>query len=323
MAAEYEKVRNQRREQEKKIAARTPWFKPAEGRQSNLFRAQAPASRFGEQTASRTTTPASASPMEATSQRRRGRITKESCEQSGSGAAQLQQGRCREVPAPSKEGEDRRDEGQRMTATIDTVATRSFVSEDCVRQRTMRGEYCDVESRIRLAESALNVMRMIRTHMGLARKTAEAILLRMPTMLDYVVLGMDFLCAIGTMVRSGKAELKMRMVELPVDVRSAPDLGTTSNEEGKIDEEKRMNHRKTVEKRRKWLKGSDAHSRALRLDEGRQTSEAEESLTTAPILAGPDFSAKFVLQTDASDDGLGALLTQEIEGQERVIAYAS
>ncbi|XP_065368773.1 uncharacterized protein LOC135961204 [Calliphora vicina] len=45
-------------------------------------------------------------------------------------------------------------------------------------------------------------------------------------------------------------------------------------------------------------------------------------LTEAPVLACPDFSKEFTLQIDACDYGIGAVLTQEIEGQEIVISYA-
>ena len=48
-----------------------------------------------------------------------------------------------------------------------------------------------------------------------------------------------------------------------------------------------------------------------------------EKLTTAPVLAFADFKLPFVLHTDASLQGLGAVLYQKQEGKLRVIAYAS
>lgn len=50
----------------------------------------------------------------------------------------------------------------------------------------------------------------------------------------------------------------------------------------------------------------------------------KELLTSAPVLANPDFSKKFFLHCDASDYGIGAVLVQLDEnGNERPIAYMS
>lgn len=49
----------------------------------------------------------------------------------------------------------------------------------------------------------------------------------------------------------------------------------------------------------------------------------KNALTSAPVLACPDFSRRFILQTDASTLGLGSMLTQHLEEGERVIAYVS
>jgi transposase InsO family protein len=46
-------------------------------------------------------------------------------------------------------------------------------------------------------------------------------------------------------------------------------------------------------------------------------------LTSPPVLAYPDHEESFILHTDASRDGLGAVLCQKQEGEEKVICYAS
>ena len=51
--------------------------------------------------------------------------------------------------------------------------------------------------------------------------------------------------------------------------------------------------------------------------------ELRSRLVAAPILAFPDFSKPFLLDTDACETGIGAVLSQEHDGLERVVAYAS
>jgi hypothetical protein len=52
-------------------------------------------------------------------------------------------------------------------------------------------------------------------------------------------------------------------------------------------------------------------------------NELKTRLTQAPILRRPDWNLEFILQTDASAIGLGAVLAQKKDGHEYVISYAS
>ena len=46
-------------------------------------------------------------------------------------------------------------------------------------------------------------------------------------------------------------------------------------------------------------------------------------LIQAPILSFPNFSEPFILDTDASNTAIGAVLSHRIDGQAKVVAYAS
>ena len=49
----------------------------------------------------------------------------------------------------------------------------------------------------------------------------------------------------------------------------------------------------------------------------------KRALTTAPVLGFADIKKPLILKTNASHQGLGALLLQQQDGKTRVIAYAS
>lgn len=59
-------------------------------------------------------------------------------------------------------------------------------------------------------------------------------------------------------------------------------------------------------------------------DEQQAFDELKRALMSKPVLQGPDFEREFFLQTDASNDGVGVVLSQkEEDGSDRPIAFFS
>lgn len=51
--------------------------------------------------------------------------------------------------------------------------------------------------------------------------------------------------------------------------------------------------------------------------------ELKTALISAPILANPDFSLPFEIESDASDNAVGAALVQKVDGETKIVAYFS
>ena len=75
------------------------------------------------------------------------------------------------------------------------------------------------------------------------------------------------------------------------------------------------------------VEGTPSQKKKFKVHWGPEQQEAFETFqrlcTESPILAYADFKAPFILHTDASGDGLGAVLYQVQKGKQRVIAYSS
>lgn len=80
---------------------------------------------------------------------------------------------------------------------------------------------------------------------------------------------------------------------------------------GKIKKGKGKGRKGVVEGMPEWKWGSDEQTAFDHL---------KEQLTSPPVLGYPDYTQPFILHTDASGYGLGAVLCQEQEGHEKVIA---
>ncbi|KAL1249465.1 hypothetical protein QQF64_020470 [Cirrhinus molitorella] len=72
-----------------------------------------------------------------------------------------------------------------------------------------------------------------------------------------------------------------------------------------------------------WAKSGRFFSTLWSEECDRSFSQLKEKLTTAPVLGFADFSYPFILETDASQNGLGAILYQKQCEEKRIIAYAS
>ena len=94
-------------------------------------------------------------------------------------------------------------------------------------------------------------------------------------------------------------------------------VGPTSNKHNKIRGQKKGNlaavENPSEPKEFKWMPN---HQQVF--------DSLKEALVTAPVVGYPDFNREFMLETDASLQGLGAVLSQQDEtGKLCVIAYAS
>ena len=78
-------------------------------------------------------------------------------------------------------------------------------------------------------------------------------------------------------------------------------------------------------KKRKTTEPADSRTFAEKWDEEaeRAFQELKTRLTSSPILGYSDFARPFIVDTDASHHGIGAVLSQDKDGMRKVIAYAS
>jgi transposase InsO family protein len=172
---------------------------------------------------------------------------------------------------------------------------------------------------------------------------------------DIIVFGKTFLIALFNLtqvfIRFRKAQLKMKVKKCSLFQKEVPFLGHIVSREGikcdpaKIDVVQSWPHPINMTEVRSFLGFATYYRRFIphfstvaspltgltRKDvEFDWTEECEyafrrlkESLMTAPVLAYPRQHGQFILDTDASNTGIGAVLSQVQQEEEKVIGYAS
>ena len=171
---------------------------------------------------------------------------------------------------------------------------------------------------------------------------------------DVIVFGRDFDDAIANLSevlkRFRKANLKLKPKKCILFRRSVSFLGHVVSKDGvscdpaKIEAVRSWAHPTTVTEARSFLGFASYYRRFIpefstiaspihgvtgkgpfvwNEDCRNSFERLKELLISAPILAYPRETGMFVLDTDASNTGIGAVLSQVHEGEERVVAYAS
>ena len=152
----------------------------------------------------------------------------------------------------------------------------------------------------------------------------------------------DRLSAAGFKLKAKKCDLFARKVEYLGHVITEDGIATSASKTKAIDEWSVPSNASEVRSflglcsyYRKFVSGfaeiaSPLHALTTKGKDFKWTEECQHSfealrraLVISPILASPNFSKSFILDTDASDKSIGAVLSQNIEGKERVCAYAS
>jgi len=71
------------------------------------------------------------------------------------------------------------------------------------------------------------------------------------------------------------------------------------------------------------FKLTENHNKFIWTDSCQAFVILKQGLISSPVLSFPIKEREFILDTDSSNHGLGAVLSQKQEGEEKVIAYFS
>ncbi|KAM8701783.1 hypothetical protein ACLKA7_000068 [Drosophila subpalustris] len=111
-----------------------------------------------------------------------------------------------------------------VEATIDTGATRSFISEAVARELSTAQNQRTILTRITLADGTqrdVTQALVVRVHLG--QRGVTVAMLVLPTILDEIILGMDFLCEMQGRIECGTAQLQLE----PNSIGKPPIVATT------------------------------------------------------------------------------------------------